>query len=202
MKRIIVAILIGFACLQARAEKPEFKFGLDWGFSTSIHRDYYQYYVTSFGAEMDSDSYFLLLGNGYVTANAGLYFGRRFCASIHSGYMAIYSDRHMFPVLARFSFFPQGYRSKGMYCFADGGVAFAGFKNTESAGVCAIGHLGGAYRIPLSSKSSLDFMVAARGAFDHPGIHDPYTHGYIPRSDVRKSDSNIYAIEFSVGLNF
>lgn len=201
-KLFLVLFAICFTASICRAEEPSFKFGIEWGFATTIYRYYYEYYYDVYETTLNTDSYFLLLGNGHIMANAGLYFGDRFCVSLHSGYMGIHQGRHMIPVLARFSYFPSGFNNNGMFCFGDAGPAFGVTKNKNPYGLCVICHAGGGYRLALSSTMSIDFLISARAAFDKPGIWSPYLNDYIPTENVRKSISNMYGLEFTLGLNF
>jgi len=204
MKRRFILIILSIiaTCQVCRASEPEFHIGGEWGFAATVFRQYYAYYLYDGEAVLDTEDYFLILATGHALLNAGIYFSDKFEASILGGIMGIHTGRMVAPVLARFSYYPSGYHSKGFFCFADGGPALGVTKNEEASGICSICHLGGAYRCPLSSKFSLDFKLAARAAFDHPGIKDPYSGGYIPVGNVRKSKSNMYALELSLAIDF
>jgi len=204
IKRALILILLATSLLSSvcHAEEPYFKFGLEWGAAATIYRYYYEYYYDVYETVMNTDSYFLFLGNGHVMGNAGLYFCDKFCASIHCGYMGIHKGRNMVPVLARMTFYPSGFRNNGLFCYGDAGPAFGVTENKNSNGLCVICHAGGGYRITLSRKIFLDFLLSARAAFDKPGIWSVYAGAYVPPENVRKSVSNMYGLEFSVGLNF
>lgn len=204
MKHILVCTLlaVSLAAPTCQAAEPEFKFGLEWGFALTVYRYFYEYYYDQYGPVMETDSYLLFFGNGQIMGNAGICFSDKFRASLHCGYMGIHKGRHMIPVLARFTFYPKGYENNGFLCFADAGPAFGvnGSRNPERP--CIICNAGCGWRIMMSSGISMDLLVSARGAFDNPSIWDPYTGEYLPADNIRRSVSDMCALEFSVGLNF
>lgn len=204
MKRLLTLTIALLALCSGRclAISPVVSLGVEWGVEPQFATMHRFNYVCAEGYRVnDQWSGVNYHTNAFITGNISFNLGQWFRLGLYSGYSGISKNVNVVPVTLRLSFFPKGWSNTGFLYFLDGGTGFQIHKaDTPSQAPSILVKGGAGYRYILSSQTSLDFLLTARGAVDNPLILDPDGHGYV--MDVRYSTAAYFAIGFSVALNF
>lgn len=80
--------------------------------------------------------------------------------------------------------------------FISGGAAF----HLKESFISTMGQAGAGYRVALSSRNAMDFMIGFQFCTDSPKIYENNT--YIPDESVRKSATTYGGLNLTVALSF
>ena len=136
-----------------------FTYGVEWGFLTTFNVAYHRNFDSVSGFRENTRSIeWMFRGNGEALAHFGLDLGKRFNLSLYSGYSGL-MDARVIPLSLRGTcFVSRNTELPGWLVFLDSGCNF-GTENDE-IGIC--GMIGTGYRLPLSKRTRLDFLLAFR----------------------------------------
>lgn len=177
-----------------------FKFGVEWGANAMLLKAFSYNIIDDAGSRLSEKSVGAAYHpNGTFLVSAGLETGEKCIVSINSGFSGITDGRRVIPVTLRGSLYPAGIRQDGIMYFLDGGVDF------DPSGISTMGLLGSVgtgYHIVLSNKTSLNLMLHARLAVDHPKVANPDGGGYVSTENTLHSNAEYVSAGISVSLQF
>lgn len=203
-KFVCILALSVLCCIPGNAKggsaAAHLKYGVEWGYSATFFEYHHENYLDpEFGYRIDDEyTKYYLYSNASVFAKLGIELGKHYSATILAGYIGIKQDRRAFPLTLRATYFPVSSSSDGWMIFGEGGLLF----HPDSNPLSNIAKLGSGYRMKLSRKSSLDFLMSVQMAGDHPNIYNMDAGGNVPSEYVRRSDGYYGSVNFSLSLNF
>ncbi len=205
--RYILSIMLLFSVLGTNAAdkgKPEnspskLTFGLEWGHVVTLRSAYhYDYFIPDGYRVEDRGKSGRLIGNMEVYANIGYDLNAKWNLSAYLGYEGITDIHDAIPVSLRMTrYFNEKAHGDQWFTFADIGSGI-GLKNPLQE--ILTGKLGGGYRLSLSRRTSLDFLISARFTYTHPEIN--YDNKEIPMSQINMNAAYLSAFSFGMALNF
>lgn len=206
MKKSLLISLIVLLSFCGRAEAggrkpgPQFRCGVEWGYTSTVFESHHYNFLSAEGARVDVNEHSLIYNsNGQFLPYAGVAMGR-WEADLTCGYIGVIQDRRVFPVSLRGTYFHNGCTHDGVKLFADGGVCLGRSLNDQRI---LMGKCGGGYRLMITERSAMDFMLSVHCVYDHP--MDVYVAEYrysVPDSDLLGSNRHYAGINFSISLNF
>lgn len=177
-----------------------FRFGAEWGISPQIYSNTEARFISDDGYLIDyhreSVGFHV---NGTVCGFVGYDIARRFCLTVHSGYMGLMAGgcRGVPLTLRIASYLSDNPGITGSSVFIEGGVLFR-----PDVPVSSLGKLAYSYRFNLARFLSLDFNAGAQISFSYPSIYDKYSGqiiGYDRISFMKNINGGLF---FSVALLF
>lgn len=182
-----------------RMEKPlvRFTYGVEWGFLTTFNVAYHRNFDSVSGFREDTRSLeWMFRGNGEALAHLGLDIGRRFNLSVYTGYSGLISARLIPLSLRGTCLVSRNPELPGWLVFLDAGCNFG--TDDDEIGVC--GKIGTGYRLPLSKRIKLDFLLAFRMSYADVQFSDEY--GPVPPERIRRNNNFASSIEIGISLAF
>lgn len=182
-----------------RMEKPlvRFTYGVEWGFLTTFNVAYHRNFDSVSGYREDTRSLeWMFRGNGEALAHLGLDIGRRFNLSVYTGYSGLISARLIPLSLRGTCLVSRNPELPGWLVFLDAGCNFG--TDDDEIGVC--GKIGTGYRLPLSKRIKLDFLLAFRMSYADVQFSDEY--GPVPPERIRRNNNFASSIEIGISLAF
>lgn len=193
-----LAMLLG--SLESRAQKTGFRYGFEWGVSSLVMNAYHYNFLTDEGFRVnDTGIENPLISNMGILGHIDLCVADLMTFSLCSGYMGVNANRRIIPVSGRVCFSPKGCYEDGVLAFIDAGI---GINSIKSDYVLILSKAGTGYRYALSPSLSLDFLVNAQVAIDHPEVWDKVAQSYVSAVHVRRSDAFYLALGVSIALTF
>ena len=174
-----------------------FTYGVEWGFLTTFNVAYHRNFDSVSGFRENTRSMeWMFRGNGEALAHFGLDLGKRFNLSLYSGYSGL-MDARIIPLSLRGTcFVSRNTELPGWLVFLESGCNF-GTENDE-IGIC--GKIGTGYRLPLSKRTRLDFLLAFRISYADVRFSDEY--GPVPPERIRRNDNFASSIAIGISLAF
>lgn len=173
-------------------------FGVEWGGATTILERYHRNFMAEAGYRVDEKgSVMSLKTTGSLTAKAGIRFNEHYTATVNTGIMGVRQQRSAVPITARFSYNFKNYEQNGLMCFLEAGAIYP---NRYYANFITESGVG--YRIGLSHRFSLDFMLTFRVCADERKITDPDTGADVDIWNIKKNNSTFFATGYKIGINF
>ena len=174
-----------------------FVFGAEWGYTSSLFNIYHNNYLSPEGIRVDEKGVnFDYYSNGHVLAGVGYAFARKYEVGAYLGFIGVAQERRLVPLSLRATYYFDSYLSDGLFCYLDGGPAFG-----ENQNVTLIGKIGGGYRVKLSNRFSLDFLLSFHICSDHPKIFNSDDQ-QITGDDLRRNDATYGGLNFTLALRF
>ena len=203
MKRTLAALasLLLLLSQQAGAKVPvRMRFGVDWGYSPQLYHAFTSTYFTQIGYRVTEESHgFKYYTNAYLMAGLGCELGNRCAVYLKSGYMGLFEDFRVMPLLGEVQyFFKEGHGGDTPFLLLNGGIALHS-GNFDDKTVLA--SLGGGYRYHLSQRSTLDIVAKLQGCNCSPLPYDVY-EGLVPRSSIIYSNAHYFALSLGISLYF
>ncbi|MGN0189146.1 MAG: hypothetical protein ACI395_06485 [Candidatus Cryptobacteroides sp.] len=199
-------LLTRFSALEAEAFCPElttahktvrFTYGVEWDFLTTFNVAYHRNFDSVSGFREDTKSIeWMFRGNGEVLAHIGMDLGRRFNLSLYAGYGGMLGTRIVPVSLRGTCLVGKEPERPGWLVFLDGGCNF-GQENTRLG---ITGKAGTGYRIPLSRRVRLDFLLALRMSYAYVQFSDEY--GPVPVERIRRNNNFATSLEIGISLDF
>ena len=180
-----------------------FRFSCEWGYIQSLYRAYHYNIFSEEGYRIDERwSGFDLHPNASALLGVGiLAFKERFMFSVYGGFGGIHENRRIVPLLLRLSFFPKTATNDGIFYFAQGGAGIH-YPVTLNRQTSVIAGMGAGYRISLTEKTSIDFLISIKGAYSKPLIPNPDREGsYVSEENIRSNHAGYGALSFSIAVN-
>ena len=176
------------------------RYGLDWGYSPMLYKASTATYCTQVGYRVtESTQGFDYYTNAYLTLGAGVEFRGHCAIYLKTGYMGLYKDYRVNPILAEFRyFFRDCTLEDGAFLCMEGGVALHKLNFEDKT---SLGNLGFGFRHILSSHTSLDFVAKAGLSVCSPLPNDRY-EGVIARDKVIFSKSEQLSLSLGLSLYF
>ncbi len=174
-------------------------FGLEWGYVATFQSGYFHNFFAPEGyRDQHMGNKFGLISNADMYAHIGYDLSPKWNLSLYVGYEGIADIHKAIPVSLRIT------RSFGQNRHSDRWLAFA----DAGSGVCLKQEpqeiftvkLGGGYRLALSRKTSIDFILAARATYTHPQII--YDKVPIPLDRTNRNIAYVSAVSLGMALNF
>ncbi len=206
MKRfaIICLIFCAFNIVVNAQEKPSYRssrltYGLEWGYVATIYSNYYYYFLAPEGYRVeDKGSRLKLHNNAEIYAHVGYNFNSRWNLSLYVGYEGLADFHKAVPISLRLTrFFGQEQMEDRWFFYGDVG---SGICLKISPQEIFTGKLGFGYRMALSMKTSLDFIMAARLTYTHPQIF--YEMIPIPAEMTNSNIANLCSFSVGMALTF
>ncbi len=176
-------------------------FNLEWGITQTLFNAYHYNILSEEGYRIDSSgSGFMYDPSGFVAFGVGVDFFDRLLLSLYGAYVGITDDTQIVPLTLRLNYFPKTIHNDGFLIFIDGGVGMnlhSEIRNNSAA----LAGLGGGYRLILSRRFSLDFLLGIRAAFVKPNIPSPDGPGYVTEDNIRRNNASYYALSFTIALS-
>ena len=174
-----------------------FVFGVEWGYTSSLFNVYHNNYLSPEGIRVDDKGVdFHYYSNGHIQAGASYAFARKFEVGAYLGFIGVSQERRLVPITLRSTYYFDSYLSDGFFCYLDGGPALG-----ENQNVTLIGKIGGGYRVKLSNRFSLDFLLSFHICSDHPKIFNSDDQ-QITGDDLRRNDATYGGLNFTLALRF
>lgn len=208
MRRAVLAFALSILCITTSAagepkEKSGLHFGIEWGYGQGIFKYRHINIVSQEGYRINEVSRSLWTRpNGILLAKIGYDIHEKVNLSLCAGWAGISDGCQTYPLLLRASFAPKGLYSEGFYSFIDGGIGFRRDARDYSKDILPIFDAGEAYRIRLTPRLCLDFIISIRAAFDSPLIPNPEGSGTVQKENIRHNVAEFYSADFSVALTF
>lgn len=174
-------------------------FGAEWGIGWSMMSKSHETYLVSDGFLVDiREVKFRQYINGAVLGFVEADFGGRVGVAASSGYMGLYRNERVVPVMLRTSFaLKRNGMENGGAVFIEGGPGFAGRQD-----MALIGRGGYAYRCRLAGHLAVDFRASFLISDSHPAVYDRFSGRYVPDEDLRTTDWTNAGIMFTIGIVF
>lgn len=209
---VLLSVMVPFACgAREFADGPSgtagkvldrFRFSCEWGYAQSLYRDYH-YNIFSEEGYRINESYYGIdpAPNGVLLVGAGFVIpGEHMIVSIHSGYSGIHKGNRIIPALLRFSLYPAGTGNDGVFYYAQAGSGFH-VPSTLKTRVSLLSGFGAGYRLSLTGRCSMDFILSAMTAFGKPPIPNPDGPGYVAEENIRTNKAFFGAIALTIAVN-
>lgn len=202
-QRAIISLIITLLCVNINAASHNrriFTYGAEINSTFTLHTDYLGTFLTPDGLVNFNKKGGCLHCNGGASVYAGINAAKWLNVSLYAGYGGFTKLTQGFPVSLRTTFSLSGNLSEdGILIFADAGMAWCPDSYTHKA---MFGKCGGGYRIMLTRKFSLDFLISATSSNSGPHLVDPLEFVIIPDEKVYMSKSRDVGIQFTIGFNF
>ena len=127
--------------------------------------------------------------------------GRKTVLSLQSGYAGISDRSRIVPVLLGITRFNGSASSDSAFWYASAGAGFH-IEGMQRYGIAALTALGGGYRFCLCPELSMDLKMGLNASYDRPPVKDIDGIGYVPRRNIRRSNSVCCALEIGVSFSF
>lgn len=205
MKRLLILTVMLLATTGAWArhfdrEAPRLCYGIEWGYSATIHEAHHYNYLCEEGYRLDDvGASFLYSSSATALITFGVNTFNHLTFSIASGFSAIYESRNVIPVMGRIAYYPAGLATDGIFVRIGAG---AGFETSEVGREAVLETIGAGYRISLARAVNLDFSFNLNGAQAPSHIIDPDTGYNVPERNIRRNSAGYYALNLSVALTF
>lgn len=206
MKKILTICLIIFAfnnnvsAQNKVGEKyPGFTFGLEWGYTASLFTIYHYNFYAPEGFRVDEEGMLLgYSGNADVYLHFGWDLSPVWNLSFYMGYAGISKYHKALPVSVRGTrYFGTDHPSDRWFAFSDIGSGIS--LKTPVQEILTL-KIGGGYQIVLSEDTRLNFMIALRSTFTHPGII--FYDNKIPHHDTNRNNAAVNGLSLGIGLDF
>ena len=198
---IITGLLLLCTNVSAEDWKDRVHPGISWGYSATLASyHHYNYQDQSIGFRIDDSGWKgSFISNGWIVGLVSFDISPQLAVSFLTGYQGISKGRAFFPLSARFSLYPAGLRSDGMFIFAESGMNL--FEKINSARAYDIqGGVG--HRMAVARRLAIDVHAGIRMAYDRPPVWDPLEEEYISESNIRRNDAWNYSLNFGIALIF
>ncbi len=183
-------------CMERKGKRPLFTFGIEIDYASTIACTYHHNFRSAEGYRVnEKESGFLYNGNGAVLVHAGLNLGRHYNLSLYAGYEGLADNFRVFPVSIRNTWlFGKKADHSGWLCYVDAGCGFR-----DAGGKPAItGKAGGGYRLSLSGKVNLDFLLSYRIAYAELPLVENGEN--VPESRIMRNNNYLSAINIGIGI--
>lgn len=174
-------------------------FGAEWGYVGVFYSGYHYNFFAPEGYRVDPRSHeFCYDTNAEVYMHIGYDLSERLNMAVYMGVSAV-ADYHLtVPVSLRLT------RFYGSAPFKDSWFAFldlgSGFSIKKEPQEILTGKIGGGYRMALSRKTMLDFLVSLRSVYTRPDIY--YYGVRIPNENINRNNAYISALSFGMAITF
>lgn len=202
MKKALASIFLFFILTAPSAyAKVKFSSGVEWGYKACTYHKYHYNYLSEEGVRInDKGTDNELFSNGEIYGFAGAYVSDYLNLSLYAGFSGIYSDRRVYPVSARASWYFNGRSCDGLKAFVDLGSAFTDTFNRQKLllGKAAVG-----YRFALDKDWGMDLNLCVQYVSDHPDkVIDKYAGTVVTESSLRRCDTTNILFGASVSISF
>ena len=203
MKRKLLFALLSVLtlCTPAAGSSPvRVRFGVDWGYSPQVYQAYTATYCTTqLGYRVtDSGQGFDYYSNGYLLLGVGLEAGNHCAVYLKSGYMGLFKDFRVMPLLGEVQYCFRGKECDTPFVLLSGGAALNEGNFHDRTLLASIG---AGYRHHLSPYTTLDIVAKLQGSNCSPQPYDQF-EGLVPRSSIIYSNSHQFAFSLGVALYF
>lgn len=201
LKHLLLTTASVLISVQAFAAGPlRMRLGTDWGYSPQLYQSFVSTYYTRIGYRVTEQSLgFDYYTNGYLLLGFGCEINNRCAFYIKSGYMGLFKDFRVMPILGEAQYFFNG--SEGRDCpfvMLNGGVALHSGSFIDKT---VLASLGGGYRHHLSGTTTLDMVAKIQASNCSPLPYDKYD-GLVPRNRIIFSNANQFALSLGLSLYF
>lgn len=184
---------------KGRETYPKYTLGLEWGYVASLTTIYrYNFYAPE-GFRVDEKG--VLSGsqsNADLYLNVGFNLNPLWNLSLYIGYAGVGDYHKILPVSIRGTrYFGTDPLQNRWFAFADAGTGIC-LKTPLQEILTA--KIGTGYQITLSRDTKLNFMIAARSTFTHPGIL--FDNNRIPMNRINRNNAVVSALSIGIGLTF
>lgn len=202
---IIIILLFSFSPKLFSQENfvDRLEFAIEWGYSQNIYNNFS--YTVQSAAEgyklKESGSRLFLYPHLRSNLRCSYIFNENNSASLLIGTMGIGQDTNVYPLLLRYTYYNRSIHSDSLFSFFELGYGLHkpnGLVEDEAF----LADLAEGYRLNLSSRCSLDFILLLSFAYNKPQIPNPDGPGFISNSYVLSNFAENYAISFMFSLNF
>lgn len=204
MRRLcVISLLVSLfwtgTAAQTRTTAGRFTFGAEWGYAGIFYSGYHYNFFAPEGFRVDPRGYgFTYRSNAEAYLHAGYDIGRRSNLSLYMGFSAVEDYHHIIPISLRYTtYYKENSKGDRWFSFADLGSGISIKKNPQEI-LSAKGGCG--YRMSLSKKTKLDFMIALRTVLTHPDID--YYGTVIPPGKINRNNAYVSALSLSISLTF
>lgn len=201
LKHLLVSIASVLISLQAFAAGPvRMRLGTDWGYSPLLFQSFVSTYYTRIGYRVTEQSRgFDYYTNGYLLFGFGCEVNRRCAFYVKTGYMGLFEDFRVMPILCEAQYFFNGSKEGDCpFVMLNGGVALNSGSFIDNT---ILASLGGGYRHYLSGTTSLDIVARIQASNCTPQPYDKYD-GLVPRSRIIFSNAHQFALSLGLSLYF
>lgn len=203
-KRPLVTVLVSalmLLCVKAEGSSPvRLRFGVDWGYSPQLYQSFVSTYYTRIGYRVTEQSRgFDYYSNGYLLFGLGCEINNRCAFYLKSGYMGLFKDFRVMPILGEAQYFFSGGDSCDCpFIMLNGGIALNSASFVDRT---ILASLGGGYRHHLSRRTTLDMIARIQASNCSPQPNDKYD-GLVPRDRIIFSNANQFALSLGLSLYF
>ncbi len=205
--RRIIAILLIFSSfgMNSHAKKKgsdtpsRMTFGVEWGYIASIRSGYHNIYYAPEGYRIDEhEKSFGYCSNGEMYIHFGYDISSVWNLSMYIGYEGITDIHKAVPVSLRMTrYFNHDSSKDRWFSYMDLG---SGISLQKPVREILTGKIGVGYRLALSSRAALDFIISARHTRTHQKIFD--SNVLISQDKISKDVAYISALSLGMALTF
>lgn len=206
MKRIFIILCLLLSINVNAQEKKSFgrrlSYSLEWGYSQTFFNNYkYNIISAAEGYRLgESGSGFQFYPHLRMQVACNFEINNNFTISLVGGNLGIAQNINLFPLMLRLSIFNKGLYSDGFFSLVESGYGFHspnGFSQDEALLI----DLGEGYRIKLSRRCCLDFLLQLSYAYCKPPIANPDGPGYVLPENILSNYSEYFALNFMIRIN-
>ena len=171
-------------------------FGVEWDYVSTVANIYHHNFRAQEGYRRnDKDIMIMYAGNGAILGHIGADFGRHYNLSVYAGYEGITDGFAVFPVSLRNTLlFGKDVRLPRWLCYIDAGYGFTDMADS----VCITGRAGCGYRLPLSERVKLDFLLSYRLSYAEIPFSDE--GGTVSADRIMRNNNILNAISLGIGI--
>lgn len=203
MKRLIIISTLMLSLFWSASARDgnvsRFTFGAEWAYVATFFSGYHYNFFAPEGYRVDPLGYTIRYGsNAEAYIHAGYDINSEWNISIYAGLTGI-DDYHMaVPLSIRGTrFFGEDSMCDRWFAFMDIG---SGISIKHDPQEILTWKIGGGYRLSLSRRVKMDFLVSARLTYTHPEI--VYYGNIIPMERINRNNAYVSAVSFGMALTF
>lgn len=170
-------------------------YGIEWAYVTIFNVTYHRNFVSVDGfRENIRNAEWLFYGNGRVDVHLGCNIGNNFNLSVHTGYGGLFDSRQIPLTLRGTYLFGKNPEKPRWISFLAAGCSF----DTDNGNKGILGKAGAGYRLPLSSRIMLDFIVGLNLSYSS---NLPFSDEGGPVTSERIRRNNNFATSLDIGIS-
>ena len=202
-RRIYITLLLLAAVMFKAGAVDGFRtvYGIEYGYTSTVSEWHHTNYVSPEGPRVNQihmDYDYVPLG--YASLWYGAEFARHWSTCLVLSLNGISKERTISVLSMRIAYFFKSYEVDGVKLFMDAG---AGVTETFKGLPDFCGKAGGAYRLVLADKVSLDLCASVQLSVDHPvTVRDRFSGNILTLNSIRRSDALYTGINIGLMLGF
>ena len=204
MRRGLLTYLLLLCCTVVMGRSHEesikkFTFGAECTYSATLYSFEYHYFKNNDGAreEIVSGS-FLYDSDSEFALHCGYNFNNYWNLSLYAGYTGIGKFHKAVPISVRATrYFGENPLKDRWFTFIDLGSGLSVKSYPEEI---ITGKIGGGYRLSLSRRTKIDFLLSVRAVHTHPDI-SIYDHAAV-RENIYTNSGVVTSLTLGIGITF